>query len=60
MDKKDATLNLRLPADVKEALQRAAAKDDRSASSLAVRVLREWLTAEGHLRRNGGRHGKDA
>lgn len=59
-------MNLRLPAAVKEALARAAARDLRSSSGMAVRILAEWLTAQGYLtsadaaptkaaRRKGGR-----
>ena len=33
---KDAVLNVRLPADVKQALLEAASADDRSASSLST------------------------
>jgi hypothetical protein len=47
--KRDSTLNLRLPATVKEALARAAAKDLRSSSGMAVRILAEWLAAQGYL-----------
>jgi hypothetical protein len=47
--KRDSTLNLRLPAPVKEALARAAAKDLRSSSGMAVHILAEWLTGRGYL-----------
>ncbi len=48
--KRDAVLNVRLPADVKEALRRAAEDDfDRSVSGMVVRVLREWLDKKGYL-----------
>jgi hypothetical protein len=64
--KRDSTLNLRLPAPVKEALARAAAEDLRSSSGMAVHILAEWLTGRGYLtsvdagpakptRRKGGR-----
>jgi hypothetical protein len=64
--KRDSTLNLRLPAAVKEALARAAEKDLRTSSGMAVHILAEWLTARGYLtstdakpakpaRRKGGR-----
>jgi hypothetical protein len=68
--KRDSTLNLRLPAAVKEALARAAARDMRSSSGMAVHILAEWLTAQGYLtnadaapakpskRKGGGSHGK--
>jgi hypothetical protein len=47
--RRDDTLNLRVPRELKEALQRAAKEDDRSVSSMAVRLLREQLTRSGHL-----------
>ena len=48
--KRDAVLNVRLPADVKEALRKAAEDDyDRSVSGMVVRVMREWLEAQGYL-----------
>jgi hypothetical protein len=45
---KDEALNLRVPADVKAALKRAAEADDRSVSSMALWIIREWLRAHGH------------
>jgi hypothetical protein len=42
-------LAFRVEADVKAALERAAAADDRSVSSLVERVLRAWLTKYGHM-----------
>lgn len=48
--KRDAVLNVRLPADVKEALRRAADDDyGRSVSGMVVRVMREWLEKQGYL-----------
>lgn len=48
--KRDAVLNLRLPADVKEAVRKAAEDDfGRSSSSMVVRILREWLAQKGYL-----------
>ncbi len=48
---RDAVLNLRLPMEVKDALLRAAEDDHgRSASGMAVRVFREWLTERGYLK----------
>ncbi len=41
--RKDATLVVRLPADVKDALRRAAEEDERTVSVLVERVLRGWL-----------------
>ncbi len=41
---RDATLVVRLPAELKEALRKAAEADHgRSLSGLAVRALSEWL-----------------
>ena len=48
--KRDAVLNLRVAARVKEALRCAAAADDgRSLSGMAERVFREWLASHGYL-----------
>jgi hypothetical protein len=48
--KRDAVLNIRLPADVKAAVRRAAEDDfSRSVSSMVVRVLREWCVEKGYL-----------
>ena len=44
---KDDVLNFRVPADLKVALKKAAAKDERSMSMMAVRILREWLANHG-------------
>ena len=46
---KDEVLNFRVPADLKAALRRAAETDERSMSTMAARILREWLTAKGYL-----------
>lgn len=43
--------SMRLDPDVKAALERAAAADDRSVSSLVERILKEWLRDKGHLPR---------
>jgi len=48
--RRDATLNLRVPREIKDALHRAAKEDERSASSMAVRLLRQGLVASGHLK----------
>lgn len=42
-------LPVRLEADERAALERAAASDDRSLSALARKVLAEWLRANGWL-----------
>jgi hypothetical protein len=47
---KDDVLNFRVPADIKAALRKAAEQDDRSMSTMAVRILREWLTEKGFYR----------
>lgn len=48
--KRDAVLNIRLPAEVKAAIQRAAEDDHgRSISGMVVRVLREWLASNAYL-----------
>lgn len=48
--KREAVLNLRLPKDVKAAIQDAAEADHgRSMSSMAVRIFREWLSENGYL-----------
>jgi hypothetical protein len=55
---RDAVLNLRVPADVKEALRRAAEADHgRSISGMAVRVFREWLGAHGYLALDAAENG---
>ena len=40
---KDASLTVRLPAELKAALEAAAAREDRSTSKLVERILREWV-----------------
>jgi len=44
---KDDVLNFRVPSDLKAALRRAADQDERSMSTMAARILREWLTDKG-------------
>lgn len=46
---KTAALGFRIPEDMKQALERAAAADDRSVSSLVTIILRDWLRERGHL-----------
>lgn len=41
--------SMRLSADVKDALVRAADADGRSVSSLTDRILRAWLGERGYL-----------
>ena len=42
-------LGVRLPPDVKAALERAAAADLRSQSSMAEKIITDWLKANGYL-----------
>jgi hypothetical protein len=43
-------LNIRLPADVKDAVRRAGDEDNgRSLSGMVVRILTEWCTEKGYL-----------
>jgi len=49
--RKDVALNLRVTRDLKAALAKAAAADDRSVSSMAVRLLREQLITAGFMRK---------
>jgi len=55
---KDDVLNFRVPANLKMALRMAAEEDDRSMSMMAVRILREWLTAEGFYRSEDAKAGR--
>lgn len=47
--KRDAVLNIRVPTEVKDALFTASEADGRSMSGMTVRILREWLGAQGYL-----------
>jgi len=47
--KRDEVLNVRVPTEIKDALKRAADADDRSVSTMTVRILREWLSANGYM-----------
>lgn len=52
---RDEVLNVRVPAEVKAALRRAAEDDHgRSLSGMVVRVLREWLQGAGYLEEASG------
>lgn len=42
-------LNLRIPTEIKAALQRAADENFRTASSMATWALAEWLKENGYL-----------
>jgi hypothetical protein len=46
---KTPSLGIRLQPEVKAALQEAAKADMRSVSSMAEKVLTEWLKANGYL-----------
>jgi hypothetical protein len=46
-------MNLRVPVDVKEAVLRAADDDVRTMSSMAVKIMREWLTQRSYLPATG-------
>jgi predicted transcriptional regulator len=47
---RDASMTFRLPAAIREALQRAADAERRSLSSMAVLILEDGLTARGFLK----------
>jgi hypothetical protein len=42
-------LGFRVEPDLKAALEKAAAEDQRSVSSLILKILTDWLRANGHL-----------
>ncbi len=44
-----SALSFRIGEEVKAALEKAAADDDRSVSSLVERILKEWLREKGYL-----------
>ena len=46
---KSHSLGVRLQPEVKEALERAAKADVRSVSSMAEKILTDWLREHGHL-----------
>lgn len=41
--KKEAALSLRIPVDLREAMEAAAAREDRTLTNMVERALREWL-----------------
>lgn len=43
---KESTLNIRLDADIREALELAAKADDRPVSSIARRILTAWVMGD--------------
>lgn len=48
-DSRHPTTSIRLPAEVREALQRAADGQQRNLSNMALYVLVQWLLREGYL-----------
>ncbi|WP_158745653.1 Arc family DNA-binding protein [Acidisphaera sp. L21] len=49
---KSPSLGVRLPPEVKLALEKAAREDTRSVSSMVEKVLTDWLRAKGYLPRD--------
>jgi uncharacterized protein (DUF1778 family) len=47
---KTAPLGVRVSPEVKQGLDRAAAADRRSVSSLVEKILAAWLEQHGHLK----------
>ena len=52
---KDAALAFRISAEMKEALSRAAAGDDRSVSSMVEKILKQYLRDNGYLTESKGK-----
>jgi hypothetical protein len=48
---KTPSLGVRVEPETKAALERAAADDDRTVSSLVERILKEWLREKGYLKK---------
>lgn len=48
---KTPSLGVRLQPETKAALEKAAAADMRSVSSLVEKILVEWLKKNGHLKK---------
>ncbi len=44
-----APLGFRVDPEMKAALERAASQDQRSVSSLILKILSDWLRQNGHL-----------
>ena len=42
-------LSIRVEPTMKEAIERAAREDSRTSSSLVVKILADWLKANGYL-----------
>ena len=49
--KKPLPTSVRFPADVKAALEKAAADDTRSVSSMIEKVMTDWLKKNGYLKK---------
>lgn len=49
MAKSAVPTSFRMDADVKAALERAAADDQRSTTQMLQRILRAWLIEKGYL-----------
>ena len=47
--KRDTLMAFRLPAEIREAIRRAAANEQRSGSNLVLRVVTEWLEERGYI-----------
>jgi predicted HicB family RNase H-like nuclease len=47
---KDELLGVRIPAELKRALERAAIADERSLSGLVQKILLEWAKARKYLK----------
>lgn len=47
---RSAPIGFRVEPDMKAALEKAAAEDSRSVSSLIVKILNDWLRERGHLK----------
>jgi len=48
-ERRDAPLGLRITPTLKKALEHAARDDHRSVSSMAERIITEWLESKGYL-----------
>jgi hypothetical protein len=51
---RDAMMVFRLPTATRKALQRAAKVEQRSMSNMALRIVSEWLSANGYLPKQMG------
>lgn len=49
MAERTSQISFKITPELKSALEAAAAADDRSVSSLVMKVLNEWAKANGHL-----------